>query len=121
MLSNKEFLLKTKAKSKLEECILAHLSPEGNLLDLENKSVTPEHMRLLCQAGDTLKGVKQLYLSNNGLGDAEIEFLSKSRCFPNLEKLFLNHNKINNAGAKALAESKFVQNISYLVLEANQI
>ena len=121
MLSNKEFLLKTKAKSKLEECILAHLSPEGNLLDLENKSVTPEHMRLLCQAGDTLKGVKQLYLSNNGLGDAEIEFLSKSRCFPNLEKLFLNHNKISNAGAKALAESKFVQNISYLVLEANQI
>ena len=67
--------MKTKAKSKLEECILAHLTPEGNLLDLENKSVTPEHMRLLCQAGDTLNGVKQLYLSNNGLGDAEIEFL----------------------------------------------
>ena len=70
--------MKTKAKSKLEECILSHLTPEGDLLDLEDKGVTPEHMRLLCQAGDTLKGVKQLYLSNNGLGDAEIEFLSKS-------------------------------------------
>ena len=115
MLSNKEFLLKTKAKSKLEECILAHLTPEGNLLDLENKSVTPEHMRLLCQAGDTLKGVKQLYLSNNGLDDAEIEFLSKSQCLPNLEKLFLNHNKISNAGAKTLAESKLVQNILYYI------
>ena len=105
----------------MEECILAHLTPEGDLLDLEDKSVTPEHMRLLCQAGETLKGVKQLYLSNNGLGDAEIEFLSKSRCLPNLDKLFLNHNKISNAGAKALAESRFVQNVSYLMLEANQI
>ena len=108
--------MKTKAKSKLEEYILSHLNPEGDLLDLEDKSVTPEHMRLLCQAGETLKGVKQLYLSNNGLGDAEIDFLSKSRCLPNLDKLFLNHNKISNAGAKALAESRFVQNVSYLML-----
>jgi len=79
--------LKIKAKSKLEEHILSHLTPEGEFLDLEDKNVTPEHLRLLCQAGETLQGVKQLYLSNNGLGDAEIEFLSKSRCLPNLEKL----------------------------------
>ncbi len=78
--------MKTNAKSKLEEYILSHLTPEGDLLDLEEKNVTPEHLRLLCQAGESLNGVKQLYLSNNGLGDAEIETLSKSRCLPNLEK-----------------------------------
>ena len=101
--------MKIKAKSKLEECILSHLTPDGEFLDLEDKNVTPEHLRLLCQAGETLQRVKQLDLSNNELGDAEIEFLSKSRCLPNLEKLFLNHNKISNAGAKTLAESKLVQ------------
>ena len=81
--------MKTNAKSKLEECILSHLTPEGDLLDLEEMNISPEHLRLLCQAGESLQGVKQLYLSNNGLGDAEIETLSKSRCLPNLEKLFL--------------------------------
>ena len=113
--------MKIKAKSKLEEHILSHLTPEGEFLDLEDKNVSPEHLRLLCQAGETLQRVKQLDLSNNGLGDTEIEFLSKSRCLPNLEKLFLNHNKISNAGAKTLAESKLVRNISCLMLEANQI
>ena len=103
--------MKIKTKSKLEEHILSHLTPEGGFLDLEDKNVTSEHLRLLCQAGETLQKVKQLDLSNNGLGDAEIEFLSKSRCLPKLEKLFLNHNKISDSGAKILAESKLVQNM----------
>ena len=81
--------MEIKAKSKLDEYILSHLTPEGDILDLEDKNVSPEHLRLLCQAGESLKGVKQLYLSNNALGNAEIEYLSKSRCLPNLEKLFL--------------------------------
>ena len=113
--------MEIKTKSKLDEFILCHLTPEGDLLDLEDKNVTPEHLRLLCQAGETLRNVKQLYLSNNGLGNSEVEFLSKSRCLSNLEKLFLNHNKISDAGAKILTESKLVDNINCLMLEANNI
>ena len=69
--------MEIKTKSKLDEFILCHLTPEGDLLDLEDKNVTPEHLRLLSQAGETLRNVKQLYLSNNGLGNSEVEFLSK--------------------------------------------
>ena len=75
-------MLKETVKSKLEQTVLPHLTPEGNLLDLEKKNIGPEELRLLCEAGKELEAVKQVYISDNELGSAEIEILCQSRCFP---------------------------------------
>ena len=39
-------------KSKFEQTILGNLTPDGKLLDLEDKNIGPEELRLLCDADD---------------------------------------------------------------------
>ena len=45
-------------KTKFEQTILANLTADGKLLDLEDKNIGPEEMRLLCEAED-LPSVEQ--------------------------------------------------------------
>ena len=57
-------------KSKFEQTILGNLTPDGKLLDLENKNIGPEELRLLCDADEfssDLASVEQLFLSQNQL------------------------------------------------------
>ena len=63
-------------KTKFEQTILANLTPDGELLDLEDKNIRPEEMRLLCEAED-LSSVKQLFLSQNQLCGESIEILGQ--------------------------------------------
>jgi hypothetical protein len=106
LLFYEEKILEIKVKSKLEEHILTYITPEGDVLDLEGKNITPEHMRLLCQAGETLGKVKELYLSNNGLKSAEIEIFSKSRSLPLHRPLLEQHGHHLPGRGHLLASSK---------------
>ena len=49
---------------------------EQGLLDLENKSIGLEELKLLAE-WESFPKVEKLYLSNNQLGDKEIEALGK--------------------------------------------
>ncbi len=80
-------------KNKFEQTILANLTPDGKLLDLEDKNIGPEEMRLLCEAQD-LPSVEQFFLSQNQLCGESIEILSKVKGLTGLASLYLNHNII---------------------------
>ena len=80
-------------KTKFEQTILANLTPYGELLDLEDKNIGPEEMRLLCEAED-LSSVKQLFLSQNQLCGESIEILGQVKGLAGLTSLYLNNNII---------------------------
>ena len=62
--------------AKFDQIILANLTEDGKLLDLEDKNIGPEELRLLSEAED-LSSVEQLYLSQNQLCGESIEVLSQ--------------------------------------------
>ena len=59
-----------------EQTISANLVDDGKLLDLEDKNIGIEELRLLA-ANKDLSGVEQLYLSQNQLCGESIEVLSQ--------------------------------------------
>ncbi len=95
-------------KSKLEQTILANLTPDGKLLDLEDKNIGPEELRLLCEAED-LSSVEQLFLSQNQLCGESIEILSRVKGFTGLVSLYLNNNIIGDEEAKVLANAELLK------------
>ena len=97
-------LLEEVVKTKFEQTILANLTPNGELLDLEDKNIGPEEMRLLCEAED-LSSVKQLFLSQNQLWGESIEILGKVKGLAGLTSLYLNNNIIGDEEAKILANA----------------
>ena len=104
------------AKSKFEQTILANLTPDGKLLDLEDKSIGPEEMSLLCEAED-LSLVEQLFLSQNQLCGESIEILSQVKGLTRLSSLYLNHNIIGDEEAKVLANSEMLKNLKCYLKE----
>ena len=111
-------------KSKFEQTILGNLTPDGKLLDLENKNIGPEELRLLCDAdylSSDLASVEQLFLSQNQLCGESIEILSRVKGFTGLVSLYLNNNKIGDDDAKFLANAELLKNLKCLMLEANNI
>ena len=78
-----------------EQIITANLVDNGKLLDLEDKNIGIEELRLLA-ASKELTGVKQLYLSQNQLCGEAIEVLCQVKCLPELTSLYLNHNIIGD-------------------------
>jgi hypothetical protein len=69
---------------------------EQGLLDLENKNIGLEELKLLAE-WESFPKVEKLYLSNNQLGDLEIEALENLQS--NVRSLYLNHNMLGDGAA----------------------
>ena len=86
-----------------EHTISANLVDDGKLLDLEDKNIGIEELRLLA-ASKELSRVEQLYLSQNQLCGEAIEMLCQVKCLTGLTSLYLNHNIIGDKEAKSIVE-----------------
>ena len=93
-----------------EHTISANLVDNGKLLDLEDKNIGIEELRLLA-ASKELSGVEQLYLSQNQLCGEAIEMLCQVKCLTGLTSLYLNHNIIGDEEAKSIAKTALLKNL----------
>ncbi len=82
---------------------------EQSLLDLENKNIGLEELKLLAE-WESFPKVEKLYLSNNQLGDLEIEALENLR--GNVRSLYLNHNMLGDGAARSLAQSEMAKGLT---------
>lgn len=82
---------------------------EQRLLDLENKNIGLEELKLLAE-WESFPKVEKLYLSNNQLGDNEIEALENLR--GNVRSLYLNHNMLGDGAARSLSQSEMAKNLT---------
>ena len=72
-----------------DHTISANLVDDGKLLDLEDKNIGIEELRLLA-ASKELSSVEQLYLSQNQLCGEAIDILCQVKCLTGLTSLYLN-------------------------------
>ena len=107
-------------KSKVDKLVSTQLSPDGKLLDLDDKEIGSEELKLMAER-EELSQVEQLYLSHNSLAGEAVEILAGSEIFSNLRSLFLNHNNLGDAEAELIAQSPNIKNIYCLMFEANNI
>ena len=91
---------------------------DQGLLDLENKNIGLEELNLLAE-WESFPQVEKLYLSNNQLGNREIEALENLQ--GNVRSLYLNHNMLDDDAAHSLARSEIAKSLICLMLEANNI
>ncbi len=86
---------------------------EQSLLDLENKNIGLAELKQLAE-WESFPKVEKLYLSNNQLGDLEIEALEKLK--GNVRSLYLNHNMLGDGAARSLAQSELAKVLTFLML-----